>query len=75
MSYPSSYASEQRAFLRCHFSPISCKRSLFDSEKNQNPPSIINKNNFQTCISHNKPIWFCLRDPSQYTFENIHQNN
>ncbi|CAF2492334.1 unnamed protein product [Rotaria sp. Silwood2] len=75
MSYPSPYGSEQRAFLRCHFSPISCKRSSSDLEENQNPLSIINKNYFQTCLSHNKPLWFCLHDLSQYTLEDINPNH
>ncbi|CAF3050216.1 unnamed protein product [Rotaria sp. Silwood2] len=74
-SYPSPYGSEQRAFLRCHFSPISCKRSSSDLEENQNPLSIINKNYFQTCLSHNKPLWFCLHDLSQYTLEDINPNH
>ncbi|CAF0921941.1 unnamed protein product [Rotaria sp. Silwood1] len=75
LTYPSSYGNEQRAFLRCHLSPISCKRDLSDFEENQNPLSIINKNYFQACMSYNNPLWFCLHDLSQYTFEDKNPNN
>ena len=65
----------QRAFLRCQFSAISCKRSLSTFEQNQYPLSVNNKNSFQLCINQNKPFWYCFKHLPPYTLEeDINQN-
>jgi hypothetical protein len=65
----------QRAFLRCQFSAISCKRSLSTFEKIPTPPSLINKNYLQMCISQNRPIWLCLNHSPSYPFEDFNQDD
>ncbi|CAF0720863.1 unnamed protein product [Adineta steineri] len=75
MSYPSSYINEQRSFLRCQISPVSCKRSLSTLEENGNPSIINHRNDFQECISQNKPIWYCLKHAPTFPLDDMNQNN
>jgi hypothetical protein len=67
--------NEQRTFLRCQFSAIACKRSLSILKERENPSSMINKNDFQTCINENKPIWFCLNQTPLFTLDETNENN
>ncbi|CAF3089090.1 unnamed protein product [Rotaria socialis] len=74
-SYPKSFMSQQRAFLQCQFSAISCKRSVPTIQENQNLASISYKTDFEECISQNKSFWFCLHRPQQDIYENINPND
>lgn len=72
---PTAYVSDRRAFLRCHFSPIACKRNTAALEENQNLLPSINKNDLETCINENKPVWFCLNNALQFTLQNMDSND
>jgi hypothetical protein len=67
--------NEQRSFLRCQFSAIACKRSLSILKELEYPSSMINKNDFLTCIYEDKPIWFCLNQTPLFTLDETNENN
>lgn len=53
---------EQPAFLRCLFSPISCKRSLSPSEENEKEAAqILNKSALHECLRQHLPLRLCLQ--------------
>ena len=60
--------AEQPAFLRCLFSPISCKRSLSTSEENEKVAKIINKNDLHECLRRHTPLRLCLQQQEQQSF-------
>ena len=62
--------NERRTFLLCHLSPIACKRSLSESEQDQNPTMMI-KTNLEKCLHSGKPIWTCLNQISPQTSEDM----
>ncbi|CAF0861371.1 unnamed protein product [Adineta ricciae] len=72
-SYP-SYVNQARAFLRCHMSAIACKRSLSIFKEDPDPEMIKNKNDLETCLSEDKPLWYCLKHNPAITLEDMNQN-
>jgi hypothetical protein len=70
-SSPLSYASEQRAFLRCHLSPISCKRSLSTVARNENLIATSDSNDVRQCLRLGKSLWLCLEQQAGYSSADI----
>ncbi|CAF1169556.1 unnamed protein product [Rotaria sordida] len=59
-AYPSSSIQEQRSFLLCHLSPVSCKRSLSDTDETENLLKTNINDKLQMCFGLNRPFWFCF---------------
>ena len=66
--------NEGRAFLRCHMSAIACKRSLSIFKEDPEPEMIKNKNDFETCLSQDKPLWYCLKHNPSIVLQDMNQN-
>ncbi|CAF3028267.1 unnamed protein product [Rotaria socialis] len=61
-AHPLSYAQEQRSFLLCHLSPVSCKRSLSNTEEIENLLTMNIEDALSICTALNKPLWNCFNN-------------
>ncbi|CAF1022082.1 unnamed protein product [Rotaria sordida] len=75
-AYPSSSIQEQRSFLLCHLSPVSCKRSLSDTDEIENLLKTNINDKLQMCFDRTNvipKIWPCKPISLQSSSNDIQQ--